>query len=364
VRILILKFKTIGDVLLVTPLVQNLKFQYPDSVIDVAVNIGTEDVLTFNPNIHTVLVYSRSNNGSLSFFKKAYKEYQFLKKIYDKKYDIVIDLDQGDRGAIIARFSGAKVQIGSDTIKSKIIKRTYTHFLPNREKRHIVEVCLDPLKSLNIPIINKNVSVYWSEKDEKVINNYLSENHSSFNAKKLIHIHPFSRGEHKEIKLELIAKIIDFCEIDLNTKVILTAAPEKAELTKVHNIVKLCKSSPINLSGELSLKQTAALNKKADLFIGVDTAIMHISAANDIPVLAFFGPTSPDVWGPWDNEMEKNTYNRKGGLQKNGKHRVFSDIVNCLPCNNHGCNDTLVSKCLMRLDFSTIKKNITSMLSL
>ena len=363
-KILILKFKTIGDVLLITPLVQNLKFKYPTSLIDISVNLGTEDVLTPNPNIHNVLVYKRYKNQSLSIFKKIYKEYKFLKNIHNKKYDIVIDLDQGDRGAIISRFSGAKIQIGSNTIKSRIIRSTYTHFLPNREKRHIVELNLEPLRLLSIPIVNKNVSIYWSKKDEKVVSNFLSSIHTLSDTDMLIHIHPFSRGEHKEIKLELVAKIIDFCEMELNTKVVITAAPEKSEMDKVHNIIKLCKSSPINLSGQLTLKQTAALNKKAKLFIGVDTAIMHISAANDTPVLAFFGPTSPDTWGPWDNEIEKSTYNRSGGLQINGKHRVFSDVANCLPCNNHGCNDTLVSDCLLSLDFSKIKINITSMLSL
>jgi len=161
-----------------------------------------------------------------------------------------------------------------------------------------------------------------------------------------------------------MAKIIDFCEIELNAKVVLTAAPDKAELNKVHNIVKLCKSNPINLSGELSLKQTAALNKKAKLFIGVDTAIMHISAANDTPVLAFFGPTSSDTWGPWDNDLDCSTYHRRGGLQINGKHRVLSTTKHCLPCNNHGCDDTHISDCLMHLDDSAVKKNIIDMLSL
>jgi len=363
VKILILKFKTIGDVLLITPLVQNLKFKYPTSLIDISVNLGTEDVLTPNPNIHNVLVYKRYKNQSLSIFKKIYKEYKFLKNIHNKKYDIVIDLDQGDRGAIISRFSGAKIQIGSNTIKSRIIRSTYTHFLPNREKRHIVELNLEPLRLLSIPIVNKNVSIYWSKKDEKVVSNFLSSIHTLSDTDMLIHIHPFSRGEHKEIKLELVAKIIDFCEMELNTKVVITAAPEKSEMDKVHNIIKLCKSSPINLSGQLTLKQTAALNKKAKLFIGVDTAIMHISAANDTPVLAFFGPSGANHWGAWDNSMMQSYYTKNNGFQTMGKHRVFSESRECQPCGKDGCNGTKISDCLMNLDIDVIKKNIQGMVN-
>jgi len=206
--------------------------------------------------------------------------------------------------------------------------------------------------------VNKKVHIFWSDSDKDIVNKKLN------NTKIFIHIHPVSRWLFKCIADKIMAKIIDFCEMELNAKVVLTAAPEKAELNKVYNIVKLCKSNPINLSGELSLKQTAALNKKAKLFIGVDTAIMHISAANDTPVLAFFGPTSPDTWGPWDNDLDCATYHRRGGLQINGKHHVLSTTKHCLPCNNHGCDDANISDCLMHLDDSTVKQNIIDMLSL
>jgi len=329
----------------------------------VAVNIGTEDMLSLNPDINNIQIYNRSKNRGLSIFKYIYKEYQFIKNVYNKKYDVVIDLDQGDRGAIIAKCSGAVVKIGSKTIKSKMIRNTYTHFLPDREKRHIVEIGLDPLRSLNISIIKKKVRIFWSDKDEYLVNKHLSKvNNFSLAIHRIIHVHPFSRGPHKEIDAVLMAKIIDFCEMELNAKVVLTAAPEKAELNKVYNIVKLCKSNPINLSGELSLKQTAALNKKAKLFIGVDTAIMHISAANDTPVLAFFGPSGANHWGPWDNNMTQSSYTQNNGFQIMGKHRVFSESRKCQPCGKDGCNGTKVSDCLMNLDVDIIKENIQEMM--
>jgi heptosyltransferase-3 len=160
-----------------------------------------------------------------------------------------------------------------------------------------------------------------------------------------------------------MAQIIDYCETELNTKVIITAAPVQAEIDKINSILSFCKSNPINLSGELSLKQTAALNKKAKLFIGVDTAIMHMSAANDTPVFAFFGPSGTDHWGPWDNDMMQSTYTERNGFQIMGKHRVFAESRGCQPCGQDGCNGTKVSDCLMYLDIDTIKKNIKEMFS-
>jgi len=159
------------------------------------------------------------------------------------------------------------------------------------------------------------------------------------------------------------SKIIDYCETELEIKVVITAAPEKYEINKVSSILDLCKSKPINLSGKLTLKQTAALNKKAKIFIGVDTAIMHISAANDTPVFAFFGPSGANHWGPWDNNLMESGYTKINGLQSMGKHKVFSESRECQPCGKDGCNGTKISDCLMYLDIDIIKSNIKEMLN-
>jgi len=357
VKILILKVQTIGDTLLITPLIKNLKEHHSDVIIDVMVNEGTEHMLTLNANINQVIEYKKESFRSLSKLQRLSKNIQLLKKIKRAQYDLVIDLDEGDRGAFITLVSGAKTKIGSSTISSQFLRSTYTHLLPKRDDRHTVEINLDSLKLLNIPIINKQVEIFWSKEDDEFVAKKLT------GIKQFIHIHPFSKGWFKDVNIQTTAQIIDYCEQELDIKAVITAAPIQRELDKLDNILKLCQSKPINLGGRLTLKQTAAVNNRSKLFIGVDTAIMHISAANNVPTLAFFGPTAPDTWGPWENDLEQADYHRNGGLQVNGKHRVLSDIRKCLPCNNDGCDNDLVSDCLMRLDIETIKKNINKMLS-
>jgi len=300
VRILILKFRNIGDVLLITPLLAELKRHYPNSQIDVGVNKGTESMLTLNKNVNNIIIYDREDVKSLSFFKKIWKEIQFSFSFRKNQYDIVINLTEGDRGTQIVRLIKAPIRIGYPN-KNRVLKNAFTHFLPKQGLRHTLETNLDPLRVLDIPITSKKVEILWSKKDEQIVENRLSTVHS------FIHIHPVSRWLFKCIANQTMAQIIDYCEIELGTKVIITAAPEKNELNKVDDILSLCKSTPINLSGKLTLQQTAALNKKAKLFIGVDTAIMHISAANNIPVFAFFGPSGANHWGPWDNDMTQST---------------------------------------------------------
>jgi heptosyltransferase-3 len=355
-KILILKVKTIGDTLLITPLVSNLYRYYDNPAIEVMVNEGTSQMLSLNPNISQIIEYKRESYRSLSTLQRLSKNTQLLKKIRQAKYDLVIDLDEGDRGAFITLISGAKTKIGSSTISSHFLRGAYTHLLPARGNRHAVEINLDSLEMLNIPTIDMKVEIFWSQEDSEFVAKKL------LGVKKFIHIHPFSKGWFKDINIKTTAQIVDYCEQELNTKVVITAAPIQRELDKLDDILKLCQSKPINLGGELTLKQIAALNSKSKIFIGVDTAIMHVSSANNIPTLAFFGPTAPDTWGPWENDLEQADYHRNGGLQVNGKHRVISDVRACLPCNNDGCDNNLVSDCLMGLDIDFIKKNINDMI--
>jgi len=221
-----------------------------------------------------------------------------------------------------------------------------------------VETNLDPLKILGLSIQSKKVNIFWESKDEAVVDKHLAPIQDQF-----IHIHPVSRWLFKCISDDRMAKLIDYFELDLGIRVVLTAAPLQKEIDKVRSILTLCQSNPINLSGKLSLQQTAALNKRARLFVGVDTAVMHLSAANDVPVFAFYGPSAADHWGPWDNGSEQSGYTRRNGIQSMGKHRVYAENRSCQPCGKDGCNGTKISDCLMNLNIDDIKKNIGEMLN-
>ena len=355
-KILILKFRNIGDVLLITPLISNLKAYYHKAQIDVAVNKGTESMVSLNPEISKVIIYDRDLFKSLSLLKKLWKEIQFSFSFRKTNYDLVINLTEGDRGSQITWLTKAPVRVGFKN-KNWVLRNAFTHFLPKQELRHTVEVNLDPLRLLNIPINEKTVQMFWSQDDGQFAQKQLSI------GEQFIHIHPVSRWLFKCIADSTMSEIIDYCELELGIKVVLTAAPVQTELDKVNAILCLCQSKPLNLSGKLTLKQTAALNKKAKFFIGVDTAIMHISASNDIPVLAFFGPSGACHWGPWDNDLMESGYTKINGFQTMGKHRVFAENRSCQPCGQDGCAGTKISDCLMTMDMNKIKTHIQELAS-
>jgi len=346
-----MKYRNIGDVLLVTPLLTNLKHYYPDAKIDVAVNKGTEAMVAGHSAVNEVIVYDRSTIKKLPLFKRIAAELDFAFSLRRKKYDMVINTTQGDRGAQLAWISAASIKIGYKPKKNRLLQNIFDLELPPQGLRHTIETNLDVLRVLNLEIKDKKVKIFWNHTDE------VEGLPDVF-----VHIHPVSRWMFKCIADQTMADIIDYIQQTIGLPVVLTAAPEQAEFDKIAAIKTLCKTEPIDFSGKLTLKQTAALNKKAKLFIGVDTAIMHISAANDIPVLAFFGPSGADHWGPWDNAHMESGYTQRKGFQIMGKHRVIQESWECVPCGQDGCEGTKISDCLMKLDQSFIERNIEEML--
>lgn len=84
-----------------------------------------------------------------------------------------------------------------------------------------------------------------------------------------------------------------------------------------------------SLAGRLTLKELAALTARARLFIGMDSAPMHIAAAVGTPVVALFGPSGANIWGPWQVPA-----------------RVITSDHSCRPCGLDGCGGSKRSDCL------------------
>jgi heptosyltransferase-3 len=103
-------------------------------------------------------------------------------------------------------------------------------------------------------------------------------------------------------------------------------------------ILARCRETPIDLSGQLSLKELAALTARARLFVGVDSAPMHIAAAMGRPVVALFGPSGDREWGPWGTQGRV----------------IASDRHPCRPCGIDGCGGGKVSDCLVSLEVERV----------
>ncbi|UFS68641.1 putative lipopolysaccharide heptosyltransferase III [Geomonas sp. RF6] len=345
-RILVIKLRNIGDVLLCAPLFDNLKAAFPGAKISALVNAGTEAMLEGHPAVHQVIVYNR-NIKKNSFLKRLREEAAFYRRLRAERFDMVLNLTEGDRGAIVSLVSGARVRAGVDPMSQGMVGKRliYTELVPRPgAEYHAVEKNLQALSALGLTAEKRAVSFYFSPADGENVARRLAA--VSLPEKGFFHAHVTSRWMFKALPPSKVAFLIDEISRLSGLPSVLTCAPEVKELSYLAGLLPLLSTPHHDLSGALSLKELGALSAAARFFVGVDSAPMHMAAALDVPVLGIFGPTSVPEWGPWDNSMGRNPYHAPNGVQRASRHTVLQAERACVPCRRDGCNGSKVSDCL------------------
>ncbi len=319
-KILLIKFRNIGDVLLSTPLIENLTEIYDHPQIDFAINAECKDMLSLNPNINRLIVYNRRIKTNL--ITKIKLELDYIKSIRKTNYDIIINLTEGDRGILTSLFSKSKLKLGFKP-RNGILKyiNVFDKHGDDYSKVHTIDKDLQFITLLEKSIVSKHVSIYWDQDDIEIVDQLLEK----FNVNSFIQIHPVSRWMFKCWEDERMAKVIDYLQDNKGKRIIITASPDKIEQNRVHEIIRLCKSQPINFMGQLSLRQLAYLSSRSEFYFGIDSAPMHMAAAVNTPVFALMGGSEPVYWGPWDNYKMESTYLNVEGKQFMGENIVISD---------------------------------------
>jgi len=300
-RILIVKLKHIGDVLLATPCIRALYEAFPDARISALVNDESASILVNHPLLEEVLAFPRGNLRSRPASRIA-SELSFLGRVRRCSFDMVVDLTSGDRAAWLTRLSGARYRVAYDPHGKGFLGKRFLYNLlapfPFDPDLHHVQKDLGLLEHFGIMASRPRLELYPTEEDvtaaDRAISGLGLKNGDSF-----IVAHPTSRWLFKCWADERFAALVDWLQNVHGFSVILTCGPNERELGRVRHVLEFCSSKPHVLFGELGLTQWAALVKKARLFVGVDSAPMHIAASQGTPTLAFFGPTGFQNWRPW-----------------------------------------------------------------
>ncbi len=326
-----IKLRHLGDVLLSTPVITHLHRAMPDAKIDAYIWKDAASVLEGHPDLSEMILQDRSWK-SLGRMVRLRNELTLLREIRARKYDLVVNLTEGDRGAIAAKFSGAEIRVGIDPGNSGLWgkKKLYTHIVKQcKTPRHTVEKDLDALRKIGIfpDALDRDLTFHIPDQAMQSAKAILE----SYGLEKgqFVMIHPVSRWLFKCLPPHLMAKIID----QLGERVVLTSGPSATETAILDKIEYLAIEPVVNLGGKSSLKELGALMSLCKGLITVDSVPLHIASALKTPTVALFGPTSEKNWGPWRNE----------------RAQVVAQNISCRPCHMDGCGGSKMSDCLYSL---------------
>lgn len=297
-RILLIKLRHHGDMLLTTPVIDSLRQKWPEAKIDVLLYEETRDMLAAHPAIGTIYGIDRKwkQLGTLGHLQK---EWQLLSTLRAQRYHLVINLADQWRSAIVTRFTGAPVRLGFAFNKRDNAFWRFCHTdlvsVENHASLHTVEQNLSILSSL--PVAAKpDVTMAYTADDWQYARQKLTQHGVG---ERYIVIQPTSRWFFKCWDEGKMAQTITTLRQEGHT-IVLTAGPDKKEMAMIDRILAASpKTGVVSLAGQLTLRQLASLIDRACLFIGVDSVPMHMAAALQTPCVALFGPSKLTFWSPW-----------------------------------------------------------------
>ncbi len=338
-HVLVVKLAGIGDLLLATPALRALRETYPQAHIDLLVTPDSAGLLNDWEVINRVIVLDKYlYDHTQQLFKNPrnlLRLIQLWQDLREDNYDAVLLLHHLTlpfgrlKHQLLMRATGAKWRVGLDNGHGR------GWFLNVRVKdagfgaMHEAEYNLAVAQAVGATTHNKRLTVPLSEKEYAQACQLLSEDESPEAIKRpIIAMHPGS-GSYSTARRwppERFAQLADTLFANIGGQLLLLGGPEEAELHQ--QIMDMMQSNmPVrSFAGNDNIKVTAAVLEQADLFVGNDSALVHLAVAVDTPTVAIFGLTNHKAWGPFTGsapELERQAVVVRLGLP-------------CMPCFYRG----------------------------
>lgn len=316
-KVLIIRFSSIGDIVLTTPVVRCLRKQFPDAEIHYLTKKTFSGILEHNPHLNKVLVLEDDFDG-------------MLQKLKEEKYDHIIDLHHNLRTLRIKRglkkvpaYSFKKLNI-----EKFILTNCKVNFLPDI---HIVDRYMATLSSLSV--VNDGWGLDYFIPDMDVIKN--DDIPTS-------HLHGYVAiviGATYGTKKLPIHKLKELCST-IRFPIMLLGG--KDDYDHGNEIALTDDVKIYNACGKFNLNESADLLRRSKLVISHDTGLMHIAAALQKPIISVWGNTVP-AFGMYPY------YGNRSTIQYD---KVEMKKLWCRPCSKIGYNECPKGhfKCMEKLD--------------
>ncbi|MEI7473325.1 MAG: lipopolysaccharide heptosyltransferase II [bacterium] len=293
-KILVVRYRFIGDTVLTVPFLRNLRAAYPDAIIDMIVGPVSGEVIAECPYVDNFIIFDTTRKHKYENTDTERKTFfSYVKMIKKQNYDKAYVLKRSLSSALLVFLAGIKERIGFDTEHRGIL---LTKKVKYDEKVHEVESFLDVLKADNVAVKDSYLENHVSEKAKDKIEDILYSLKLEDNPKVLIHA--TSGNANKHWRSKDFAEVIEYLSNVRRCQIFYTGTKADYDIySEIHSHINATlKVKPINLCGELSIQDSMALINKMNFVVGVDSGTLHIAASLNIPVIGIYGPMSPTKW--------------------------------------------------------------------
>ena len=324
-KILVIRFSSIGDIVLTTPVVRCLKNQLKDIELHVLTKKKFSNLYKRNPYVDKVFEFDNSIKDN-------------IKELKTENYDYIVDLQKNKRSK---RVSSALSCPHSSFPKLNIKKFLLTTFKINlMPDVHIVDRYFEAVKDLGVKNDLQGLDFFIAEDNIFNISELPTEFQNGY--------HAFVIGGTYKTKILPAVKIIEVIK-KLQEPVILLGGPDDVEraneilsaVEKEHNV--------ISFAGKINLEKSASIVKQAKSVLTNDTGLMHIAAAFHKNIISVWGNTVPELgmYPYLPNEAEKC-------------HIIECKDVKCRPCSKLGFKECPKRhfKCMMKIDSDTVVEKL------
>jgi ADP-heptose:LPS heptosyltransferase len=269
-KILILRFSSIGDIVLTSPVVRNLKKQLPDCTIHYCTKDKFKGIVENNPYVNKVHVLKDSITA-------------LVKELKQENFDLIIDLHNNIRTRYLKLALGKK----SHTFNKLNFKKwLLVNFKINKMPSiHIVDRYMNTVQPLGIQNDQLGLDYYIPSKDEIETKDLPWTHHSEYLA--------FAIGAQHATKKLPVSKMVELCQQVHLPIILLGDINDKLNGDLIVNQLK-GKKIVFNACGLYKLNQSASIIKKATIVISHDTGLMHIASAFKKNIISIWGNTVPE----------------------------------------------------------------------
>ncbi len=282
-RVLVIRRRYLGDIVLLGPVFRNLRLHWPGAHLAAVAEPAFAPLLALNPDVNETLVLPRRLGDWPGF----------LLRLRRAGFTHVLDLDNTERTALITRATGAPCRVAIWYVRHAW-PWVYTAALQSQpaehERRSIIEYYLSALGPAGVPVTSREVRLVPREAD------LVSARLLVRNAGRKILLHPGSRSAFRMWPAANFAAVCDRVQDELGAQVFVLGGP--GEQDTVNAIRAAAKSHLVTINTALGLAQFAALAAQFDLMLCHDSGPMHVAAAVGTPVVALLGSQNPVVFAP------------------------------------------------------------------